>query len=444
MGVTKSKTNPSQQQDHGGKIQFSDYQARVDRVTIKGVNRTYDDYVERTSRKVFAVKNFKELIDAVDSTRAELMELGIFKNLTAVVEVSKGAGATANGYEIVFVGDELSPITGSVGTEIAPHEGCFVAELSTPNVLGRGERVTLNGSYSNLKTSDLMLRFLKPYYHTGWGDYKPELSMSIIRHASLFDWSLFKTQQTGVAFEGSMLFPKQVVHSLRYDVYLRDIIPQRSAPFFVREHCGPRMANVLSYSMTYDTRDSNVFPTDGCRLKTSHEAINGSFKRLGYLKNDLHAEVNCPLFAGTSLQFVGRLGNIVDLGNKERVSISDAFFLGGPQTLRGFYTAGAGEHKEGAAVGSNCYWLGAVHFWSPLPFSRRDSGFANLFRTQVFCNFGQAGEFTSDFLRCAVGVGLAFRLGERARIEFNYTQPIRHGKSDFKKAFQFGIGYDFT
>lgn len=442
MGITKSKTNP----DTTGKTNFTDFQARVDRVSIKGCQRTYDDYVERTSKKVFAAKNFGELLEAVLDTREDLMGLGIFKNLTAVVDVSKGKGSTPYGYEVTFIGDELTRITGSVGTEIAPQEGCFVAELAAPNVLGRGERVTLNGSYSNLKTSDLMLKFLKPYYHTKLGEYKPELSVSIVRHASLFDWSKFKTEQMGIAFEGSILFPKQIIHSLKYDVHLRDTIPYKDTPFFVREHCGPKMQNTLSYSMVWDTRDSNVFPTDGFRLKTSHDLINGSFKHLGYARNELHAEVNSPLFAGMSLQFVGRLGAIHDLGkNQEPVSISDSFFLGGPQTLRGFTTAGASEQKEGAAVGSNSYWLGSIHLWSPLPFTRvNGGGFASLFRTQVFCNFGQTGEFTSDFMRCTVGAGIAFRLGDRARIEFNYCHPLRHQKSDLKRAFQFGIGYDFT
>jgi len=440
MGITKSKQNDLKEP----KINFSDYQARVDRVNIKGIQRTYDDYVERTAKKIFSATNFLEMMQNVSETREALLELGVFKNLSAVIEVSKGKDASPFGYEITFSGEELSRVTGSVGTEFAPHEGCFVAQLASPNVFGRGERLTFNASYSNLKTSDLMVKLLKPYYHTALGDYKPELSMAVIRHSSLFDWSKFKTEQTGLSFEGSLLFPKQVAHSLKWDVYLRDTIAHKSAPFFVRENCGPRLANSLTYSMVLDTRDSSVFPSDGYRLKTSHELINSSFKYLGYLKNDLHAEVNCPLFLGTSLQFCARLGTIVDMGNKLKVPISDAFFLGGPQSLRGFMTAGAGEQKEGAATGSTCYWLGGVHFWSPLPFTRREGGFASLFRTHLFCNFGQAGEFTADFLRCSVGVGMAFRLGENARIEFNYCHPIRHAKSDLKKSFQFGIGYDFT
>lgn len=444
MGTGTSKTND---QRRDGKIDFSTFKARIDRVRIQGVQRTYDDYLELTTKKLFSAKNVQELLEGVKETRVALMQLGVFKHLRATVDTSKGAEASPNGYEVIFHGEELSRITGSVGTEIDQHEGCFVSELSTPNLFGRGERLSLNGSYSNLKTSELQLKFLKPYYHTRLGDYKPEISVAVLRHASLFDWSKFKTEQTGVAVEASGIFPKDIcVHTLRYEVYLRDTIPMhRHTPFFVREYCGPKMANVLSYNIVYDLRDSQVFPSEGIRISTSHHLMNSSFKKLGYLKNDLHGEINCPLFAGMSVQLTGRVGKIIPVGDAtEPVAISDKFYLGGPQTLRGFYVGGAGEQREGAATGANIYWLAAAHLWSPLPFSKYFGQFGQLFRTQVFCNVGHSGQFTTEGLRSAVGVGLAFRLGDRARIELNYTQPLRTQKGDLPKAFQFGIGYDFT
>jgi len=441
MGAGKSKDETSTQK---GKIDFSIFNARIDRVKIDGIQRTYDDYVERSTKKIFTAKNVGEMLEAVKATRAELMELGIFKHLTAMIDTSKGPGATPNGYEVRFYGEELSRITGSVGTEIAPHEGCFVSELSTPNLFGRGERVSLNGSYSNLKTSEMQLKYWKPYYHTALGDFKPEIAVALARHSTRFDWSKFKTEQTGIAFEVSSLLPFSLHHDLRAELYLRDTTPMnKHTPFFIREYCGPRLANVFSYTLAYDSRDSNVFPTEGIRLQTSHQIINSSFKQFGYIKNDLHAELNCPLFAGLSIQLTGRVGKINDLGRSEPVTISDMFFLGGPQTLRGFYVAGAGKQVDGAAIGSNIYWLSSIHLWSPLPFSRYFGGFGQLFRTQVFCNVGNS-QFRTDDLRCAVGVGLAFKLGDRARIELNYTQPIRTQKGDLTKAFQFGIGYDFT
>ena len=46
--------------------------------------------------------------------------------------------------------------------------------------------------------------------------------------------------------------------------------------------------------------------------------------------------------------------------------------------------------------------------------------------------------------RFACGLGLAFKIGGRARIEINYCYPLKKLKTDrTNPAFQFGIGYEF-
>lgn len=57
------------------------------------------------------------------------MQLGIFKNLKIHIDTSKGEGATKNGYEVTFQGDELSRITGSIGTELGQNDGAATAGI---------------------------------------------------------------------------------------------------------------------------------------------------------------------------------------------------------------------------------------------------------------------------------------------------------------------------
>lgn len=103
-----------------------------------------------------------------------LQELGIFKNLKAFIDTDKTKGASASGYVVSFDGDELSRITGTIGTEIGQNDGALTAELQSPNIFGRGERLSINYSYSYIKATELNLKLLKPFYHTQLGDYKPE------------------------------------------------------------------------------------------------------------------------------------------------------------------------------------------------------------------------------------------------------------------------------
>lgn len=102
-------------------------------------------------------------------------ELGIFSNISIKIDVSKTPEPSKNGYEITFDGVEYSRVTGTVGTEVGQNEGALTAELATPNIFGRGERISVNGSYSSGRTSDINLKLWKPFYHTKLGDMKPEL-----------------------------------------------------------------------------------------------------------------------------------------------------------------------------------------------------------------------------------------------------------------------------
>lgn len=51
----------------------------------------------------------------------------------------------------------------------------------------------------------------------------------------------------------------------------------------------------------------------------------------------------------------------------------------------------------------------------------------------------------SENMRASAGMGLAFKLVQRARIELNYCLPLRSCSTDLThKGFQFGIGYEFV
>lgn len=103
-----------------------------------------------------------------------LQELGIFKNLKAFIDTDKTQNASANGYVVSFDGEELARITGSIGTEIGQNDGSLTAEVQTPNLFGRGEKLSINYSYSYIRATELNLKLLKPFYHTNLGDYRPE------------------------------------------------------------------------------------------------------------------------------------------------------------------------------------------------------------------------------------------------------------------------------
>lgn len=427
-------------------IDLSQFPARVDSVNVGGLIRTHDDYINRAVRNLFHATTFKDVLLEVSAATKRLEELGIYGRLRARIDVSRGPKASPNGYEVSFDGVELKRWTGKIGTEIGQNEGAVTAELASPNIFGRGERFSAQGSYGNHKTTDINFRMTKPFYHTAMGDYKPETSIILSKFSAEFPWSKYRTENCGIIFDGAFMLPANVHHNLQYEVSIREIAATaKQIPFLIRKHSGPRMASVFRYIVQTDHRDSSVFPTRGLFLKTTNEISGLAGGDISYVSNHSHAEVNVPLFAGVSAQFCSRVGVINSGKMSPNVPISNLFTLGGPQSLRGFVMAGAGEHVDGVATGAHTYWAAGAHLWSTLPFFGAN-GFANLFRLHLFYNCGKTDSFTlsADNLTSSVGMGLALRLGERARIEFNYCQPMSARNSQyFKQGFQFGIGYDF-
>lgn len=335
-----------------------------------------------------------------------------------------------------------------MGTEIGNHEGALTVQLQAPNLLGRGESVTLNGSYSNSKATDLNLKFTKPYLHTALGAYRPQLSASLFKSAGAIPWFRYNTHDLGANVEFSFLLPLAVQHSLQYELALHEVGQVgRQVPFHVREHCGPRLASVLRHIGTYDARDSRIFPTRGLYVQTTNELAGAAgVGDVQYVKNVTHAEINVPLFAGVSVQLCGRVGAVQsDRLTDGPVPLSSLFVLGGPLTVRGFQMAGVGDHAEGVPCGAHTFWAAGAHLWAPLPFVGGRSGLADWFRVHGWTTAGNTDTFQLAGARCSIGAGLAVRIGERARIEFNYCKPLAKGPTDAaqKEGFQFGIGVEF-
>ncbi|XP_058059012.1 SAM50-like protein CG7639 [Anopheles bellator] len=443
MGGNPSKAEPTSK---GREPDFTRFKARVDHVKIGGLCRTRDDYVQRAARHLFNARNFQEVIIETANVKDELLRLGIYKNLRIKIDTSKGKEATEYGYSVAFEGDELSRITGSVGVEVGQNDGAATTELVTPNIFGRGEKLSLNYSHSYVRNSVLNLRFTKPYLHTSVGDYDPETSITLFKNSSPSQWSKYRTEDTGMLLDFSFSLPAlSFSNSLQYELGIKELFAMdKQTPFFVREHNGPRLVSTFRYIGQFEGRDDNVFPSTGAFVKGTMELIGSRLSQTGIVRQDVHAELNVPLFLGLSVQLCGRAGLTMYDRKKETLPINQLFFPGGPQTLRGFEIAGACPRRDGVAAGCQSYWATGLHLWAPLPFNQYFGGFGNLFRTHAFYNLGTCDTFTTDKLRSSAGVGIAFRMGQKARIEFNYCQPLSYEAGDrLVKGFQFGIGYEF-
>jgi len=168
-------------------------------------------------------------------------------------------------------------------------------------------------------------------------------------------------------------------------------------PFAIRDHCGPKLASLLRYSVLYDNRDSNVFPTRGIYLKSVNEYC-GLGGNIAYTSSTAHGEVNVPLFAGLVAQFCGRVGVVKETKNTTQLPINSLFYCGGPLTLRGFKFGGAGPVIDGTPIGAQTFWCTGAHLWAPLPFAGVFKNLASHFRMHFFYNIGNCNNFSTGLL----------------------------------------------
>ncbi len=139
-----------------------------------------------------------QLILSVGQAQQKLRNLGIFKEVGTLVDTAKGADVTPDSYvvhtnvcdsrncvflylllefmffcliglfvQITFLVKESKRVNGGVSGMVGANEGTAQLGISFPNVLGRGETLSFNHSYSSSKGKRSEINFSKPYPYIG-------------------------------------------------------------------------------------------------------------------------------------------------------------------------------------------------------------------------------------------------------------------------------------
>ncbi|XP_049767186.1 sorting and assembly machinery component 50 homolog B [Schistocerca cancellata] len=433
-------------------IKLEGIQARVDKIHVDGLNRTKDDIVVETVSDLFKAQDFQQVLLGAHKVREKLDALGCFRNIGIYIDISSGPGATPHGLEVTFHVRELKRLMGGVNTMVGNNEGSLVVGLRAPNLLGRGEKVNFEYRYGSKRTTGIDIAFSKPLR----GKWSPVFTTSVFQRGAEWPPSAYKQMDRGILLDLAFSSSSSVQHNLQWEGNYRDLsCLTRAAAFAVREQAGPTLKSSIRHIITADRRDAPIFPSKGglFQLTTEFAGLGGN---IGFLKNELMLQANVPLLEGIVIQGGVQGGLLTHLAGDKQVSICDRFFLGGPLNLRGFELRGAGPHSDGNALGADVYWAAAVHLYTPLPFRPGKGSLGDLFRTHVFFNCGNIGNFrfTEDYqrnfeqlannLRSAYGLGVALRIGQVARLELNYCIPVRIAAGDRPcSGVQFGVGVNF-
>lgn len=383
--------------------------------------------------------------------RQELDNLGCFRNVGIYIDTSKGPKSTPDGLDVTFYVKEHKRFVGGITTAVGNNsEGNLIMGLRSPNVFGRGERIQAEYSYGSRKTDNMSVTLTKPLFWL----YNSTVSASIFQTGSEWPWSGYRLLDKGATLDFQI--GSSVKHTIQWEGIIRNLsVMTRTTSFDIREQCGPKLKSSIKHILSIDRRDHRIFPNGGSLFEFSTE-FAGVGGNIGFLKNDATFQLNYSIFQDIVLQGAIQGGVMRGVGDHKKITPADQFYLGGPQTLRGFQTRGVGPHSDGDALGSDLYWASALHLYTPLPFRPGSGGFGDLFRTHFFVNCGSIGNVKPDEdllnnlralssdLRLAYGFGIVLKLGEIGRVELNYCIPSKWKKGDIRApGVQFGVGVNF-
>lgn len=160
-----------------------------------------------------------------------------------------------------------------------------------------------------------------------------------------------------------------------------------SAPSVIQGLSGKTAISKLGFSLLRDTRDKIINTTSGNRMELITEVAGGPLGGdADYYRLEFRGSQFYPVFEFQEqvLSLIARAGVVENYGDSVAVPFFDQYFLGGPQTLRGFeYREVGPKNNLGEPLGGKTYGFFSAEYSfdvvKPIRFAIfYDGGFVNL------------------------------------------------------------------
>jgi outer membrane protein insertion porin family len=298
---------------------------------------------------------------------------------------------------------------------------------------GDGQKFRLKAQVGSV-SSDIVMAFEEPWL------FERELAagFQIYRTRSDYTSSIYDELRTG--FE--VYLRKRLIELVEARIsYRREDIEIFNVSS-IYSLGGKQTLSKAGLSLLRDTRNNLLTPTRGSRLEGLLEVAGGPFGAdINYYRIEGRAAQYFPMFElqNQVLEVVGRLGAIKEFGDSDDVPFYDKFFLGGPNTLRGFKYRDVGPTTAyGEPIGGKSYGFLSLEYSmdivSPVRFALfYDAGFVN----------GPSFDFNPSEFADNWGFGVRFFvLGSPMRLDYGIPitkPPNTEGGGEFN--FSFGTRF---
>lgn len=412
----------------------------INKINIKGNVRTIDKVIRREFRlsegdpynatKISRSEKRINDLDYFEPTNIETERTDQPDKVNLNVEVQEKSTASLN-----FAGgyDTANGPIGKIG-------------FNETNLLGKGQFLSL-GLAKARKTLDLSLSFTEPYLFdrplSGGFDL---FSSSTERNDN--QYRNYDRKVQGVVLRSGYNLTENLSHTVHYDLSFSDISNISSgASSYLLDQQGKRTTSLIGHGLIYDRRNKINNPTEGYLLGANQDfaGLGGTSK---FLRHTVTGRYFYPIInEDVVLMIGGDAGHIQALQGKT-VNISDRFFIGGPESLRGFDSYGVGPRAkdQDSSLGGNIYYTGTTEIKFPLGIAKElglfGSAFLDVGSLYKIDNEDSSKVWDSKKLRSSYGFGMGFTT-PMGPIRIHYAIPIRKTSFDKPKYFDISFRTDF-
>lgn len=205
------------------------------------------------------------------------------------------------------------------------------------------------------RSNELLLAFEEPWL------FQRELALGfqIYRSETRFLATTYNELRTGFEVYLRKRLFELVEGRLSYGFEVVDIFDVATgAPQVIQDEAGKRNVSKVGFSLLRDTRDSLLLPTRGARMELLTELAGGPVGgQTDYYRVEARGSRFFRVFEPQTqvVSFIGRMGSVVPHSGADNVPLFDRYFLGGPNTLRGFEFREVGPRQQGERVGGKSF-----------------------------------------------------------------------------------------
>lgn len=427
----------------------------IEKIEIRGNTKTKDKVV----RRELAVRP-GQIFDMVrvNRSRERLENLGYFEKVVIEAEPTDIENRKNLGIEVV------EKRTGNIlfGAGAGTVEQVFgFVEVSQSNFdlfnpplfQGGGQKARLRAQVG-MRSQYYLLSFTEPWFL----DKKLALGFDLFRDQLSFVSDVYKLRQVGGDLKFSKALTEFITGEIKYELKEVTIfdVSKDNVSKSIQQEQGSRSKSSFTFTVRRDTRDSVFVPTRGNSSELSAQFAGGP---LGANTDIYKLEARTAFFFPLWLRHVLELRlatGVVDaygpsdrmpFGPSNRVPLFDRFFLGGPNTLRGFRYNDVGPKESsdpgrGDSLGGDTYAVATVEYTIPI-ITLPKAGV----RLAMFYDAGnvwaEAYHYNFSSFNDDVGIGLRLVM-MNIPIRIDYGVPLRHDPFNNRGGqFNFSLGYQF-